>query len=95
MPLRLILRVQGRGGAVSLYEHKGLGLLEVTELRTAAGVAPVLEVERHPLGLLRPLLHYARARAVDAEGPASNAEGQPEAHGGRRIMNWHCGSPPA
>jgi hypothetical protein len=58
MSLRLIRRVQSRGGAVSLYEHKGLGLVEVTEVWPAGGATPVLEVERHPQGHLQPLLQY-------------------------------------
>jgi hypothetical protein len=58
MPLSLIRQVQGRCGSVRLYKHHRFGLAQVVTIDPAAGMAPVIEVQRHRQESLETLLFY-------------------------------------
>jgi hypothetical protein len=58
MPLSLIRQVQGRYGTVRLYKHHRFGLAQVVTIEPAAGLAPVIEVQRHRQESLEALLFY-------------------------------------
>jgi hypothetical protein len=60
--LRLIRRVQGWAGALKLYQHDGVGLLELIQVDT------VIELRRYPSDRLEEVLAYVDQvqRNIDA-----------------------------
>ncbi len=80
MTLKVIGRVNGCGGSACLYEHRTLGLVEVTATQPSTGGAPILEVERHPQAMRGELLDYfadmqSYLRVLEKGGPKRRAGG--------------------